>query len=95
MRSKVIWICVIQCVRGEEKIWREFWEKARKRKKKTKKNQRGGDGERLLCFLPEEEGILSRGVMSTTASIYTLHLHGNMTLSFHHLETEKEMVDLN
>lgn len=45
-----------------------------------------GGGERLLCFLLEEEGILSRGVMSTTASICTFRLHGNMT----HLATTRE-----
>lgn len=40
------------------------------------------EGERLLCSFLEEEGIQSWGVMSTTASIYTSHLHGNMTHSF-------------
>lgn len=39
--------------------------------------QRGGDRERLLCFLLEDEGIQSWGVMSTIASIYALHLHDN------------------
>lgn len=47
------------------------------------KAERGSrEGERLLCFFLEEEGILRWGVMSTTASIYTSHLHGNDTHSF-------------
>lgn len=38
-----------------------------------------GDGERRLCLSPAEEEILSRGVMSTTASICTLRLCGDVT----------------
>lgn len=55
-----------------------------------RKKKRGREGERLLCSFLEEEGILSRGVRSTTASIYTSHLHGNMTHSFQHPETETD-----
>lgn len=40
---------------------------------------RAGDGERLLCLSPAEEEILSRGVMSTTASICTSRLCGDVT----------------
>lgn len=43
-----------------------------------RKRERGRAGERLLCSFLVREGILSQGVMSTTASIYTSHLHGNM-----------------
>lgn len=55
-----------------------------------RKKGRGREGERLLCSLLEEEGILSRGVMSTTASIYTSHLHSNMTHSSQHPERQKQ-----
>lgn len=43
-----------------------------------KKRESGRDRERLLCFFLEAEEILSRGVMSTTASICMSHLYGNM-----------------
>lgn len=65
------------------------------------KAERGSrEGERLLCFFLEEEGILRWGVMSTTASIYTSHLHGNDTHSFQNradlgLEEERYPVCLN
>ena len=82
--------------RKEAKAAAAVWESGKDRRgewhisRGKEKKRRGREGERLLCSFLEEEGIQSRGVMSTTASIYTSHLHGNMTHGSQHPETERD-----